>query len=140
MKLNALHAIVTKKWDLKGINPGKARELLAGATEVAQEKGESSKAGEEVKESWNELEKLDAIVGANGEQVNHHEQYTDGGIEVIDYLKAKLTVDQYAGFMLGNVLKYCSRSRHKGGAEDLKKAKWYLDRLVSEGEHYQVSK
>jgi hypothetical protein len=32
--------------------------------------------------------------------------------------------------MKGNVIKYVSRERYKNGVEDLKKAKWYLDRLI----------
>jgi transposase-like protein len=143
MKINSLHYWVTKRWDLKGISPGRARELLAGTTEVAAtlEIAEGMKApevSEAVKESWTELEKIDDVKSDAVEMVNHPAHYTDGGIEVIDYLRAKLTTEQYAGFMLGNVLKYCSRSRHKGGAEDLKKAKWYLDLLVSEGERETI--
>ena len=30
-----------------------------------------------------------------------------------------------------NVLKYVSREKFKNGTEDLKKARWYLDRLIS---------
>lgn len=143
MKLNALHYWVTQRWDLKGISPGKARELLAGLREVAVAQEdvkppvsvEVPNITESVIESWSEIEKIDSTKEDDVDRVNQPTHYTSGGIETIDYLKAKLTIEQYTGFMLGNVLKYCSRSRHKGGIEDLEKAKWYLDRLVSEGEH-----
>lgn len=56
--------------------------------------------------------------------------YIFGGIETIEYLKAKLTPAEYRGFLKGNVLKYVSREAEKNGEEDLKKAQWYLDKLI----------
>lgn len=64
------------------------------------------------------------------DMVNHPDHYTTGGIEVIDYLKAKLTDEEFAGFCKGNIIKYLSREKHKGGIESLKKAQWYLNRLI----------
>lgn len=69
------------------------------------------------------------------DDVNHPEHYTRGGIECIDYIKAKLTADQFEGYLKGCVLKYLSRCEIKGSKfKDLRKAKWYLNRLVSECE------
>lgn len=62
--------------------------------------------------------------------VNHPNHYTAGGIETIDFMQAELTNEQFKGYCLGNVLKYCSRHEHKSGKEDLKKARWYLDKLL----------
>ena len=56
--------------------------------------------------------------------------YVFGGIETIEYLKAKLTPEEYRGFLKGNVLKYISREAEKNGLEDLKKDKWYLNKLI----------
>lgn len=56
--------------------------------------------------------------------------YVFGGIETIEYLKAKLTPEEYRGFLKGNVLKYVSREAEKNGIEDLKKDKWYLEKLI----------
>lgn len=68
------------------------------------------------------------------EQVDHPDHYTTGGIEAIDYLRAKLTPEEFRGFLLGNCLKYLSRAGRKGDrAVDLEKAAWYLDRLIAEG-------
>lgn len=64
------------------------------------------------------------------DNVNQPAHYKVGGIETIDYLKAKMTEAQYRGFLLGNVLKYVSRHGHKNGKEDLQKAMWYLDKLI----------
>ena len=66
--------------------------------------------------------------------VNSPSHYTAGGIEVIEILKAKLTKDEYRGYLLGNILKYTMRHRHKNGHEDLRKAEWYLKRLIGEVE------
>ena len=69
------------------------------------------------------------------ERVNHPAHYTAGGIETIDYLRAKLTPEQFAGFCLGNALKYLSRAGRKGDArEDYRKAYWYLGQLIERGE------
>jgi len=58
--------------------------------------------------------------------VNHPSHYKTGGIETIDYIEAK-----QLGYHLGNVVKYVSRADHKGKQlEDLKKARWYLDREI----------
>lgn len=62
--------------------------------------------------------------------VNHPPHYTHGGIETIDAIEA-----WDLGFCLGNAVKYISRAGHKGDAlEDLKKARWYLDREIARRE------
>lgn len=62
--------------------------------------------------------------------VNHPNHYTFGKIEVIDYIRDKLTAEEFQGYCEGNVLKYVSRWRHKGGVEDLKKARVYLTWMI----------
>lgn len=67
--------------------------------------------------------------------VNHPAHYTQGGIECIDAIRASMTVEEYAGYLKGQVIKYIWRYRHKGKpAEDLKKARFYLDRLIEQTE------
>ena len=57
--------------------------------------------------------------------------YTYGGIDTIDFIKAKLTDEQFVGYLKGNVIKYIARADLKGDpAQDLAKAKWYMDRLA----------
>lgn len=68
--------------------------------------------------------------GKKMDKVNHPSHYTEGKIECIDYIEDKLTPEEYRGYIKGNVLKYITREKYKNGDEDLKKAKWYLDRLV----------
>lgn len=68
-----------------------------------------------------------------GDAINHPSHYTQGGIECIDAIKAAVG-DGFEAYCAGNVLKYVFRYRHKGGVEDLQKARWYLDRLIAEVE------
>jgi len=59
--------------------------------------------------------------------------YSAGGLEVITILKAKLTPEEFRGFLVGNVLKYLFRHEHKGKAkDDLFKAQTYLTWLIEE--------
>ena len=62
--------------------------------------------------------------------VNHPPHYVDGGIECIEAIEAQLTAEEYRGYLKGNITKYVWREKHKGGTESLKKAQWYLARLV----------
>lgn len=72
--------------------------------------------------------------------VNHPNHYTSGGIECIDAIKASMTPIEYAGFLKGQVLKYAWRYRLKGKpVQDLKKARFYLDRLIQETEKEEVA-
>ena len=59
------------------------------------------------------------------DQVNHPSHYNKG-IEVIDFIES-----HDMDFNTGNVIKYVARAKHKGKyLEDLKKAQWYLNRLI----------
>lgn len=64
------------------------------------------------------------------EKVNHPAHYNASGIECIDGIEAALTPEEFRGFCKANALKYIWREKHKGGGEDLKKAAWYLNRLI----------
>jgi hypothetical protein len=64
------------------------------------------------------------------DNVNHPSHYTDGGIECIEAIESQLTLEEYRGYLKGNVAKYVWRERHKGGIESLQKAQWYLDKLI----------
>jgi len=53
---------------------------------------------------------------------NKSTYYDQGGIEVLDVIKAKLTPEQYEGYLLGNAIKYALRANWKGSKErDLEK-------------------
>lgn len=62
--------------------------------------------------------------------VNHPAHYTDGKIEVIDFIE-----DKKLGFCLGNAVKYIARAGKKDPSkevEDIRKAIWYLNRYLKE--------
>ena len=60
--------------------------------------------------------------------------YADKKIEVIEYIKDTVTTEGYEGYCIGNVIKYISRYKKKNGLEDLKKARYYLNSIISEME------
>ena len=70
------------------------------------------------------------------DDINHPSHYTQGDIEVIDYIE-----DKKLGYRLGNVVKYVSRAGHKDDAiKDLKKARWYLNREIAKREDHDKSR
>lgn len=75
------------------------------------------------KSEWHQNNALEAAV-------SHPNHYNQGGLEVIDIIKA-FTADLKgeAAFCAGNAIKYILRFHHKNGKEDLEKAKWYINRL-----------
>lgn len=85
-------------------------------------------ASEDVINAW-----YDLFFGENQEQqpdaVNHPSHYCDGGIETIDYIRAKMSREEFIGYCKGNALKYISRAGKKadnGIKQDLSKAITYL--------------
>ena len=71
------------------------------------------------------------VVDKNREDmVNDPPHYNTGSIECIDAIQAALTPTEFRGYCKGNNLKYTWREHYKGEDEDLKKAAWYLDRLL----------
>ena len=67
--------------------------------------------------------------------VNHPLHYAEGAIECIDCIEA--AIDGLSGeyaFLTGQVMKYTWRWSKKNGVEDLKKAEWYLRRLIAKAE------
>ncbi len=70
------------------------------------------------------------MTAAVADMINNPPHYTRGRIEVLDFIE-----DQGLGFHDGNVVKYICRHRHKGTPlDDLKKARFYLDRLIERTE------
>ena len=69
------------------------------------------------------------------DDINHPDHYTAGGIETIDIIKAKMSKDEFLGFLKGNVIKYVTRAGRKlEEINDLKKAQFYLNLLIEEKE------
>lgn len=63
------------------------------------------------------------------ETVNSPAHYNSGSVECIDAIESMLSKEEFIGFLRGNILKYQWRYKQKNGAEDLKKAQWYFDKL-----------
>lgn len=64
------------------------------------------------------------------EKPSHYRQ-TDW--EAIDVIKNSMTVDEYQGYLRGNIMKYTMRYRYKTSpVEDLRKARWYLEELIKD--------
>ena len=68
--------------------------------------------------------------------IEKRDYYNRGSIEAIDAIESACTgLDGYEGFLTGTVLKYLFRWRWIGtGVADLRKARYYLDRLIAEQE------
>lgn len=64
------------------------------------------------------------------DNVNNPAHYGQGKIECIDYILDFLTYEEAVGYLRGNMTKYLHRWRDKGGIEDLRKADWYLHKLL----------
>ena len=63
-----------------------------------------------------------------GDNINHPSHYTDGKIEVIDFIE-----DKKLNYHRGNAVKYIARAGKKNAetvVEDLQKARWYIDREI----------
>ena len=69
----------------------------------------------------------------NNDPVNKPVHYTSSSsIECIDAIKAALSTEQFEGWLRGNVIKYLWRYPHKNKLEDLRKAQFYLNRLITD--------
>ena len=67
------------------------------------------------------------------DNVNHPSHYTQGAIECIDAIKeATKGLLGIEAVCTANIIKYVWRWKFKNGVEDLRKARWYLDRLIEE--------
>ena len=82
-------------------------------------------------DEWAKQEQFNRVVNRFKDDVNHPDHYTSGGIETIDYMKAKSTPEEFRGHLRLTTIKYLSRAGLKDDTlKDLKKAQWYLTRLI----------
>lgn len=64
------------------------------------------------------------------DNVNSPSHYKTGKIECIVAMEAMLSPEEFIGYLRGNIFKYTYRYKDKNGLEDLKKAQWYLNKLI----------
>lgn len=116
---------VHKKEKAQGRWPKYCPECLPKYSKVPKKK---EVAVEPVAQTIEETEVKTIELPKQEDVINHPSHYTRGKIEVIDFIE-----DQQLPYHLGNVIKYIARAGHKGDKlEDLKKARWYLDRYINE--------
>ena len=71
------------------------------------------------------------VFGKSVDMVENPPHYNNGSIECIEAIEAMLSRDEYIGYLRGNALKYMWRFRYKSKPfEDLRKARWYEERLM----------
>jgi hypothetical protein len=69
----------------------------------------------------------------NSDAVNSPAHYNYGKVECIEAIEESMTPDSFKGYLKGNTMKYLWRYERKSNAlQDLKKARWYLDKLISQ--------
>lgn len=107
-------------------------DKLANAYEQVHKNGEARLDGSHLKNE--EVKIADNVPDV----VSHPKHYTQGGIECIDALKAA-TVGKRGieAVCVANIIKYCWRYEEKNGIEDIRKAKFYIERLLKELEESQ---
>lgn len=114
---------IHKKEKAQGRWPKYCPECLPKYSKVPKKK---EVAVEPVAQTIEEPEVKVVEVPKNEDVINHPSHYTRGKTEVIDFIE-----DQQLPYHLGNVIKYIARAGYKGDKlEDLKKARWYLDRYI----------
>ena len=87
----------------------------------------------EIEQVINEEYEKDSSINKDKQDMINPSHYKKGGIEAIDYMKAKSTPEEFKGHLRLTALKYLSRYGQKdNGLQELEKAKWYLDRLIQE--------
>lgn len=74
---------------------------------------------------------MDEFYSKKPDMVNSPPHYNQAGVECIDAIRAA-TDEGYEYYLQGNIIKYLWRYRYKNGVEDLKKAQWYLNKLIEE--------
>ena len=84
----------------------------------------------EMKQQWKDVV-WDKEQQASGQSdmVNSPPHYNQQGIECIDAIHAACG-EGFEYYRQGNIMKYLLRYRYKNGTEDLKKAQWYLEKLI----------
>ena len=78
-----------------------------------------------------ERESTQSLDTATEDVVNSPSHYNTKGVECIEAIEASMTGSEFQGYLKGNVMKYMWRYTYKGKpVEDLKKAEWYLKKLI----------
>src|SRR6056297_924135 len=116
---------------LRGIDPDVLNEEAAKKQEKAFDEmtlAEKMGAEDYALDEATEKAFMDALDRADN--VHSPSHYNSGNIECIDAIEEALTEEEMRGYFKANCIKYLWRERYKNGSEDLRKAHWYLSRLI----------
>ena len=72
------------------------------------------------------------------DMVNSPPHYNTGNVKCIVAIQESMTPEAFRGYLKGNIQKYIWRYENKKGVEDLKKAQWYLNKLIKTLEKTKV--
>jgi hypothetical protein len=133
-KLVEFLGVTMAKDDVTNLTPEQTARLLEsiGKPKARMQRAEPQTIPEMIDKAVEARKEMSiTMIEPKEDPVNHPAHYKVGGIETIDYIKAKLTPDEFRGYLKGNLLKYSSRIGHKGAAQvDAGKAGWYANALV----------
>ena len=73
------------------------------------------------------------------DNVNHPNHYKTGKTECIVAMEEMLSTEEFIGYLRGNIYKYTYRYKDKNGVEDLKKAQWYLNKLIEKEQQKETN-
>lgn len=127
-----VQGVIMTKDDVTKLTPEQNARLAYNATKRKSRMQSSDSLNAMIKEAEDARKEMAiTMIEPPADPVNHPAHYKVGGIETIQYIKAKLTPEEYRGYLKGNLLKYSSRIGHKGAAQiDAGKAGWYANALV----------
>lgn len=127
-----VHGVTMAEDDVTKLTPEQNARLAYNATKRKARMQSSTSLNDMIKEAEDARKEMAiTMIEPPADPVNHPAHYKVGGIETIQYIKAKLTPEEYRGYLKGNLLKYSSRIGHKGAAQiDAGKAGWYANALV----------
>ena len=104
-------------------------ELYKRASSLAGD-NTNAKKGKVFYAVWEEADKELKAASSKTDAVNYPDHYKIGDIECIDVMLATQGVDAVINFCICNSFKYIYRHVNKNGLEDIRKAKWYLDKAL----------
>ena len=118
--------------DVKMSSDGRI-EYVAGKIYTSEQNGCLTDESGIIEHYWLEedsFEKHFILYNKNTNNVNHPSHYNKGNIECIDAMVSAYGKDTVSDFCICNAFKYIWRYKYKNGIEDLKKAQWYLNKIV----------
>lgn len=119
-------------WNTNTVTREQYEAALAASKAVAGHDGWIEWACDDAAEADDEAD-LNECIGQDVDVINHPSHYTKGRIECIDAIDSATTGKSgIEAVCVANIIKYLFRYEEKNGLEDVKKAKWYLNKLISE--------